>query len=673
MGYRDDCRLKIETEKTSEGTYAFIGTLLSDSFDPICTKGLSCLTSAIGEPWYAVPIISQNILLFFRSTLPQAFIKALFHGDITLSREEKDILVASPSFERLASTLASVEPLGIVPETLRPFLLFRLMIPDSFDRIECEGFFDYQGILVSSQDTRPLLRLMDGRWVRRSTEEEDAVTMGDTMVRDFIGSFDEMRDESILIKHTDDTIDGFFDRVDRMVADGHARFEYLQDTKRFVTTPVQVKVSVKSGIDWFDLSTEISVGDDVLAEGKNIVASIRKGKKFVLLSDGTALMLRESLKNTMDELEELGIDMANIHESQRIDRHMIGAFREQTKDISLVFDLDTKAKELKKAFENFSGIASVPLPIGLQATLREYQITGYHWLHFLYGYGFSGILADDMGLGKTIQTIAFLTKLYEDGAPKAPTLIVCPTSLLFNWVGEFQRFAPAMRVVSLASSKTDWNDIPGDTQVIVVSYTVLSLLTERLLDREFHVIVLDEAQNIKNSQAKRTKNLSLLRSHHRIALSGTPIENNLNELRSIFHFLMPGFLGSEKAFKDRYIGAEKEVLKRLSAKIRPFILRRTKEQVLKELPPKVEETIFLTMNDTQMKFYTTLKETYKKMVMKKIEEDGFQKSQFFVFEALMRLRQACLCPRLIADDKKTPSDSIKLTYLEENLEEIIDS
>ncbi len=669
--YEETYRLRVEVEK-QDGSYRLYGVLVSDSTMPILTRWLPYIPSDTNEGWYASAVLRENALLFFRTPLPSSLVKALFEEEILLSEEEKDMLVASDAFDRLASSLPSIESLGVVPATIIPTILFRLTIPESFDRVECEGFFDYDGYFLPSNDTRPYLRLSDGRWIARNHQIEDMQT-NRPEIQEFLRSFDGSMEGRILLKQSDDTIDAFFDRIVAMADLKWVRFEYLQDTKRFTTKTVGVKVQVKTGIDWFDTTVNVTVGDEVSSEGAMILAGIRKRQKFVLLDNGTTVILRNSLHTTIEELEEIGIDTDKIEEPQRISRHMIGALRSNAKSSPLSFQLDTQTKALKKSFENFAGIPDVVLPSWLKATLRDYQITGYNWLSFLYNNNFSGILADDMGLGKTIQTIAFLSKLYEDKSLQTPSLIVCPTSLVFNWLDEFHRFAPKVKIGSIMSTKTDWKTLPKGVQVIVISYTVLSLLTETLLDRDFHVIVLDEAQNIKNSQAKRTKNLSLLRSHHRIALSGTPIENNLNELRSIFHFLMPGFLGGEKTFRDRYIGAEKAVLMRLSDKIRPFILRRTKDQVATELPPKVEETVFLDMSEPQAKYYNTLKNAYKERVLKKVAEDGFQKSQFFVLEALMRLRQACLTPRLVSDDAKTPDDSIKLTYLEENIEEIVNS
>ncbi len=670
-GYQETRWLRVEVEK-KDGTYRLYGVLVSDSAMPIVTRWLSYIPSDTGDGWYATTILKDHTLLFFRTHLPSDFVQALFEENILLSETEKDTLVASSVFDRLASSLPSITSLGIEPVVIEPKILFRLTIPETFDRVECEGFFDYEGYLLPSYDTRPYLHLTDGRWIARNDEIED-LQINRAEIQEFLRSFDGVQQGKILIKKSDDTMDDFFERIVTIGGLEWVRFEYLQDTKRFTTKAVGVKVQVKTGIDWFDTKVDVMVGNEISSEWSAILAGIRKRQKFVLLDDGTTVILRESLQSTIEEIEEIGIDIDKSNESQRISRHMIGALRANTKTSPLSFQLDTKAKALRASFENFSGIPEIELPSWLKATLRDYQMAGYNWLYFLYNNNFSGILADDMGLGKTIQTIAFLSKLYEKKDLKAPTLIVCPTSLVFNWVDEFHRFAPKVKVGSITSTKTDWKTLPKWVQVIVISYTVLSLLTETLLDRDFHVIVLDEAQNIKNAQAKRTKNLGQLRSHHRIALSGTPIENNLSELRSIFHFLMPGFLGSEKTFRDRYVWAEKEVLTRLSAKIRPFILRRTKDQVATELPPKVEETVFLDMSEAQAKYYNALKTAYKERVLKKVAEEGFQKSQFFVLEALMRLRQACLTPKLVSDDQKTPSDSIKLTYLEENLAEIVNS
>ncbi len=268
--------------------------------------------------------------------------------------------------------------------------------------------------------------------------------------------------------------------------------------------------------------------------------------------------LRQDIGKTLSEWDELGINEKNIESTIKINTYNIGLLKSQKEGFS-TFELPEEVKKLQSALSNFRGITPQKIPKSATVTLREYQQQGYEWLHFLHTYHFSGILADDMGLGKTIQTLVFLQSQYEK-SPKgksrlAPSLIVVPTSLVLNWIDEAMKFVPNLRCAYIKDGKTGMSDIPKDTQVIIVSYGLLV----NLVDQEtfgtlaWHYIILDEAQNIKNSKSERAKAVTALKSSYRLALSGTPIENNLMELLSIFQFLMPGFLGYEARFRDRYM------------------------------------------------------------------------------------------------------------------------
>lgn len=282
-----------------------------------------------------------------------------------------------------------------------------------------------------------------------------------------------------------------------------------------------------------------------------------------------------------------------------------------------------------------------------------------------------------MGLGKTIQTLVFIESIYEKIRSKksklAPTLIVVPTSLVLNWIDEAQKFVPDMKIWYIRDSKMNISDIPKDTEVVIVSYGILVNLTEQLsfIEHKWYYIILDEAQNIKNSKSERCKAVLQLVSSHRLALSGTPIENNLLELQSIFQFLMPGFIGNESRFKEHYMKGDNVKLELLSRKVKPFILRRIKEKVLKDLPAKQEEIIHLEMGEIQKQFYNNLKTTFRAQITEKITMDGMAKSQFAVLDALLKLRQASLMPALVALDGNTVRESIKLQYLEENIDDLI--
>lgn len=270
------------------------------------------------------------------------------------------------------------------------------------------------------------------------------------------------------------------------------------------------------------------------------------------------MKLRQDIEKTLSEWDELGIDEKNIESTMKINKYNIGLLKSQKEGFS-TFELPEEVKKLQDALSNFQGISPQKIPKSATVTLREYQQQGYDWLHFLHTYHFSGILADDMGLGKTIQTLVFLQSQYEK-SPKgksrlAPSLIVVPTSLVLNWIDEAMKFVPNLRCAYIKDGKTGMSDIPKDTQVIIISYGLLVNLVdqETFSTLAWHYVILDEAQNIKNSKSERAKAVTALTSSYRLALSGTPIENNLMELLSIFQFLMPGFLGYEARFRDRYM------------------------------------------------------------------------------------------------------------------------
>jgi SNF2 family DNA or RNA helicase len=386
-------------------------------------------------------------------------------------------------------------------------------------------------------------------------------------------------------------------------------------------------------------------------------------------------LLKHDVQKTLKEWDELGITEKNIESTVKIGKYSVGLLREASKGDFSEFRLAKEIVQMKKSLENFSGIKKYPLPEDATVTLRDYQHTGYNWLRFLQEYGFSGILADDMGLGKTIQTLAFLQSEHDRESTVSPTLIVVPTSLVLNWMDEAQKFVPKLRIQYVKDGKTGFSDIRPDTQIIIASYGIVANLVEApgFESRKFHYVILDEAQNIKNLAAARTKSVLKLRAAHRLALSGTPIENHLMELFSIFNFLMPGFVGSESSFREKYAKGDAEHLEILSRKVKPFILRRKKEDVLKELPAKQEEVIYLEMGAEQKKFYDGLKTAFKAQITQQITENGLAKSQFAVLDALLKLRQACLMPRLVKIEDHLVDDSIKLDYIEENIEEMIES
>ena len=337
------------------------------------------------------------------------------------------------------------------------------------------------------------------------------------------------------------------------------------------------------------------------------------------------------------------------------------------------------SKEFEKFWEQISTFSTdedLKLPESVNAELREYQIKGFSWLWFMYKYGLNGILADDMGLGKTLQALSLLQKA-KDVDGQMPTLVVCPTSIVFNWESEIQKFTPGLTCLKLSGvdRKNLFDEIPN-YDIVITSYALIRRDIEELKDIKFRYIILDESQNIKNAMSQTAQSVKLLNSEHKLALSGTPIENRLEELWSVFDFLMPGFLFNIAEFNYRYVNPimerqDKTVEKRLKMQIYPFILRRMKRDVAKDLPDKVENIAYCEMTPEQKDFYLEVLDSTKEELFKSIEQNGLEKSRLSIFSALLRLRQICCHPRLYDKDMiKGEIQSGKFEYLKGMLEQI---
>ncbi|HLT04385.1 MAG TPA: DEAD/DEAH box helicase [Pseudomonas sp.] len=325
---------------------------------------------------------------------------------------------------------------------------------------------------------------------------------------------------------------------------------------------------------------------------------------------------------------------------------------------------------------NRLGSQPMPQPDGLQARLRPYQQQGLAWMQALGELGMGGVLADDMGLGKTLQTLAFILAEKNAGRLTAPALIVMPTSLIPNWLEEAARFTPQLKVLALQGPRRHglFSRL-SEYDLLLTTYALLPRDAAKLSQQPLHLLILDEAQNIKNARSKAAVSLTEFRARQRLCLTGTPLENHLGELWSLFHFLMPGWLGSEQAFTRLYrTPIEKqgnaERLALLRSRVQPFLLRRTKEQVAPELPPKTEIIHWVQLTPTQRDRYETLRLAMDEKVREEIRRQGLARSQLVILEALLRLRQACCDLRLLDPDGGKPEQSAKLVAALEMIEEL---
>ncbi|MEO7401961.1 MAG: DEAD/DEAH box helicase [Polaromonas sp.] len=339
------------------------------------------------------------------------------------------------------------------------------------------------------------------------------------------------------------------------------------------------------------------------------------------------------------------------------------------------------AEALRTTVQQLGGHLQLPevaAPAGLHASLRPYQQQGLNWLQFLRQHGLSGILADDMGLGKTLQTLAHVLLEKEAGRLTQPALIVAPVSLMGNWRREAERFTPGLRCLVLHGKER--HDAASDMathDLVIAPYSLLQRDRERWLEQPWHLVVLDEAQNIKNASTHAAQVVGALQARHRLCLSGTPMENHLGELWSLFHFLMPGFLGSQARFKTLFRtpiekDGDGERLDQLRRRITPFMLRRTKREVATELPDKIESVSSIELSGKQADLYETIRLATEKAVRDALASKGLAKSQIQILDALLKLRQVCCDPRLLplASAKKI-KQSAKLEHLMELLPEML--
>lgn len=446
-------------------------------------------------------------------------------------------------------------------------------------------------------------------------------------------------------------------------------FNELSDNK-LNQHKVKVAIQVISGIDWFNTKAKVYFGKR-RASLKHLHKAIRNKNKFVALDDGTLGILPEEWIAKFTAYFEAGevldddtiitpkISYATV--SQLYEREMLSA------------EVQSEIKTYQQRLNNFELIEDVPVPEGLFANLRTYQRQGLNWLNFLDNFNFGGCLADDMGLGKTLQIIAFIL-LQRKKANQNTNLLVVPTSLLFNWQAEIRKFAPSIKVFNVYGSERVKSSVDFDQfEVVLTTYGTLLSDINYLKAYHFNYIFLDESQNIKNPESSRYKAARLLKSRNKIAITGTPIENNTFDLFSQLSFACPGLLGSKQYFKDIYSSPidKFKVSKRafeLHNRIKPFLLRRTKQEVANELPDKTEMILYCEMQAEQRKIYEAYEKEFREFVSATTNEE-LPKSSMHVLKGLTRLRQVCNSPLLLGEHKLPGESSAKLSVLMDEIEQ----
>ncbi|WP_300599891.1 DEAD/DEAH box helicase [Niabella sp.] len=418
---------------------------------------------------------------------------------------------------------------------------------------------------------------------------------------------------------------------------------------KFNAHPAKINISVNSGTDWFNVRLTASFGKQE-ASLKQLHSAIRNKRKFVQLDDGTRGILPEEWIARMTRYFNVAdIDGALLKIPKINFSEISGLFEAEVLDETLVAEIEVYAR----AFSGIRELPDMPVPAGLNAELRAYQREGLNWLSLLDQFNFGGCLADDMGLGKTLQIIAFMLSQREKNGHQTD-LVVVPTSLLFNWQEELQKFAPTLKVwLHYGAERKKDNNAFQDSDVVLTSYGTLLSDIRFLKTFRFQYIFLDESQAIKNPDSERYKAARLLQSRNKIVLTGTPVENNTFDLYGQLSFACPGLLGSKQHFRDIYaIPIDKfEYNKRaseLQQKVQPFILRRTKKQVARELPQKTEMVIYCEMNAEQRSIYDRYERELRELISA-TDEEAIQKNSMHVLTGLTKLRQICNAPILLKE------------------------
>ncbi len=421
-----------------------------------------------------------------------------------------------------------------------------------------------------------------------------------------------------------------------------------------IGVPLKGHVRVALEGNWLDTRLEFA-SNELPVELETIRTALSRKQRWVTLSDGTLAQISSSVEALAAQAESAMAGRARA----RLPMHQLGRIDRWLEDND--GRIDAAVDALRTKLRALAVAAAPEMPDGLRATLRPYQRLGVAWLQFLQALGAGGILADDMGLGKTITTLAFLLRRKQAEGP-APSLVVCPTSVATNWVREAERFTPDLRVLLYTGPGRDPGAIAA-SDLTITTYAILRRDIDVLAPIPFRCAVLDEAQNVKNPDSETARAARRLDGSMRLALSGTPVENRLRELWSLASFANPGILGTSRAFETRFekpIAADREspLAPELRAIVRPFLLRRTKNDVLADLPAKTEIDRVVTLKTDGKRLYDALAHTLRASVAKDIEKRGLAQSSLSVFTALTRLRQMACDPRLV-DPRFAPADSAK--------------
>lgn len=435
------------------------------------------------------------------------------------------------------------------------------------------------------------------------------------------------------------------DHTPTLTALGYTVEAAASATKSYFIGPTRVEVGIQEAGDWFDVRGTVHFGD-IEVPFIRLRGHILQRRREFKLPNGQIAIIPEEWFTDYLELFAFGEETAD---GLNLRRHHLALVADLQSNELATVRMGRKLEKLR----DFAEVEDQPLPVGFLGELRPYQKAGYNWLRFVQDYHFGGCLADDMGLGKTVQTLAMLLHRRESGeAQGAASLLVLPTSLVFNWLAESQKFTPDLRILAYTGTYRDKNpDRFADYDVVLTSYGIVRLDTELLASYKFDYVILDESQAIKNPSSTTSQAVRQLHSKHRLILTGTPVENSTMDLWSQMSFINPGLLGTQAFFRKEFLkpiekNQDEGRTRRLHALIKPFILRRHKSQVAKELPEKTEHLSYCPMTEEQAHAYEETKSFYRNKILRNLDEHGPASTQFLLLQGLTRLRQIANHPRL---------------------------
>jgi len=550
---------------------------------------------------------------------------------------------------------------------------WKIQLKEKGDYLLFQPIFIYRGYEVRSTDKEKIVLPAEDRIliIHRNIEAEKVLMQ---KIESLHSQFVHPTDSSALALKGSDVLKNnwfflFIDAAKEMNLPVHG-FEALKNF-RFNTAKPATQIFISSNTDWFDAKIQINFGEQKVTV-EDVKKALANKQQFVQLGDGTLGILPEEWIKKYSLLFRVGDGKQGSMKLSKYHFSVIEELYLQRDEQELFFQLEEKYERLK---ENHS-IKPIEAPAHLQAILRPYQESGFQWLNYLREVQWGGILADDMGLGKTIQALSFLHHLKaETGTLKA--MVVCPTTLMFNWQNEIKKFTPNLTYYMHHGGARSRGNLSDDKiDVIITTYGTLRSDIKQFVEVPFDYVILDESQAIKNPSSKVTKAAGLLKSKNRLCLSGTPLQNNTFDIFAQMNFLNPGMLGSVEFFKHEFSMpidkfGEKEQKDHLRKLLYPFILRRTKEQVAKDLPEKQEMVLFCEMGDEQRKIYEAYRNDYRDKILGVVENQGIQKSQLTILQGLMKLRQICDSPAIVKEQERFPNVSVKLEEIGREITENI--